>query len=478
MLLATKELNSLNMSLADYYLTKLRRLEAAYHQGHEHSRDALYHFDKDWPQIQRWHDWAVSELPNDETARLCMAFSEAGMELLRLRQHPQERLDWLEIGLSAAQQLHDERSEMLHLYLLARLHNSLTNATVSQEYAEKALLLAEKRNDSLYQSKILITLSNTLYKSSDYELSHAYASKALQKCKALDAKQEIGAALNALANTELSQSNYHAAYEHYFEYLEIAELLGRPHDICLALHNLSNVTEIIGMRDESLVYAQRCVELARQTANHFQLATSLGMLGFLATEEARLLEAQDYLQESLDIASQLALPDEELHALGRLGNLRLLLGDYPGALDAYKKALELSRQGGFRHFTALALACLVQTHRLSATPKLALGYLREGLELTAQLKMHSIQILYIHEFAQLCNALGQSLEAALYIAVLEDNTEEFDKKDFQDFSTLLQNLEKTLGSSAFNAAKTRGKNLKLEVLLQEIYSKVIDYAQS
>jgi tetratricopeptide (TPR) repeat protein len=236
-------LHNIQYRLAQYYLDKLRAIEAAYLHGFVHSTHALSRFDQEWSQIKQWGDWAVAHASKDETtAVLCMAFPQAGANVLILRQPPQERLIWLQAGLSAARQHHDPHAAMVLLYLLARAYSSLRSLANAQDAAQQALTLARRIGDKLYQSRILITLGNIHYTEDEYDQSHQANQQALTLATALDAKQEMGAALNGLGNVALSHSDDQRAYDYYLQYLDIAEGLGRPHNICQALRNLSLVS--------------------------------------------------------------------------------------------------------------------------------------------------------------------------------------------------------------------------------------------
>ena len=162
---ASGTITTAQFRLANYYLTKLRIVEAAYHRGHEHSTEALALLDQEWSQIKRWRAWSAEHArDDDEIANLCQEYPQAGAGLFLLRQHPRERLEWLEAGLEAVWQLGNTRAEIVHLFLLGRTHSHLGTYKQAQDFAGQALALAQQVDDPLYECRSLWLLGTIFYR--------------------------------------------------------------------------------------------------------------------------------------------------------------------------------------------------------------------------------------------------------------------------------------------------------------------------
>jgi hypothetical protein len=90
----------------------LKTCESLYLEGHESVLRGLAIFDQEWSNIQAGQAWAEARIEKDQdAAQLCIDYSNAGAYVLRLRQHPRERIHWLEVRLAAARQMKQRDKE-------------------------------------------------------------------------------------------------------------------------------------------------------------------------------------------------------------------------------------------------------------------------------------------------------------------------------------------------------------------------------
>lgn len=466
-------LEKLNYRLARYYLDKLRTAESAYQYGGEHSIYALAMFECEWPHIQQWQAWSAAHASDDnQAATLCKEYSQVGAELLILRQHPQERLEWLEAGLAATYQLGDTSTEMVHLYLLARVHHVLGSLILAQEYAEKALALARQLGNPLYICRSLLALARVFLYKAEYERSQATFDQALVLSIELDTPLEMAEALTGLGAVAFRQSDYIHAYDYDTKALKIYEEQGQPHYICSALRNLSSVAAVIGDKDAAIKYAERGAVLARNIGYQELLASCLGTLGLLATEQGNFDEACEYLQQSLDITRLLGDPFEEVGARIRLGLLLLRLGDLSAVLVCFEAVLPLANKSGFRWHSAIALWAMAQVFRRKGDLLHTGLKLHAGLEIALDIKNINIQTAYLLEAALLWHDRGQIEQAATWAALLQANIKELDVKQLAAFDDLKQKLKDSLGQAQFTTALEDGRNLNLDSVLEEILTEL------
>jgi tetratricopeptide (TPR) repeat protein len=468
-MIATPTLINAHYRLASYYLTKLRNLEFAYQSGYEHSAFALHQFDQEWSQIKHWGDWAVKHAHEDErVAALCKDYSEAGINLLHLRFRAEDRLEWLNAGVNAAQQLGDPYAEMANEYLIARACNSLGSFALAQGHAEKAVTLAQRIDNHHYESKILISLGNALASQDEYEQARIIYKQALELSSQLDSKILIGSALNGLGNIAFDQSDFERAADYYSQFLEISEQYGRPHEIALALRNLATIKHTLGDSQTTIRYAEQCVELCRATGDDHQLASVLSVLGDVAINEGKLGEAYEYYHESLELTIRSNRPSDEARAWGNLGNLHVQRRDFPAALTCFEAVLGLSEKSGFRFYRALALMQIAQVFRMMGDLPSAMQNLRSGLEIVLTLQSTTLRIYYLLESTLLWSDRGLEAEAAPWMGLLQENVKELDAEQKAAFDEVHLRLERALGYEPLCRAIDDGKTLDLNHVMEAI----------
>ena len=468
---ATPTLEDLHFRLARYYLDKLSAAETAYQHGHEHSRYALALFDQEWPHIKQWRDWSAAfvDAQNEITA-LCQAYPLAGAEILLLRQHPQEHLEWLEAGLTAARRRHNRQAEMEYLHLLGNLHKHLGAFNRARDCTEQALALARQADNPLYICTTLITLGNVFYCQDEYERAKVAFEQALDMIEKLGVKPEKGAALNGLGNVAWSQSDYERAYEYFARFLEIAEAHGQPPDICLALRNLCLVTKSLGDVRAATIYANRSVELCRAVGNQRQLCENLTLLGDLASAQGNLSEARDYYMQSIATSRHNCHISEQASALNRLGNLLCRLGEFPASLECLEQSLSLSTQIGERWFIALALMNTAEVFRVMGATDRACRKLCDGLEIASTIQSSAIQIKYVLEAALVWHDQNRNQQAAVWLGLVQLHLSQLTAEQRCQYDQLQRTLEIALGQESFTSALERGKTLDLGSVIQEILS--------
>jgi tetratricopeptide (TPR) repeat protein len=462
-MLATGSRETAQYRLAKYYLGRLRAAESAYRRGHEHSTDALALFDQEWSQIKRWRAWAEAHAADDdEIARLCEQYPQAGVDLFLMRQHPLECLEWQEAGLSAALQLNDQHAEMAHLFLLGGTYTDLGTLDRAQDFLQQALTLARQLGDRLYISRILIGLGSIFYTRDDYERARSAHEQALAISRELDARHEMGRAYNGLGNVALSQSDLTRAFDYYSRYLEIAEATGQPQTICMALRNLSTVTRKSGDERAATIYAERSVALSRTIGFQTCLAESLAELGALALTRGSLLEAENYYQQSLAISRPLGHYSNQAFVSIQLGYVFRQLGDVQASLGYFEAGLAASELIGERWYMTIALMNMADVARLLGNTDDAYQTLRKGLEVVCTFQSSAIRAKYVLEAALLWHDTGELEQTAGWLGLLQACVSQLTVEQQKLYRQLLAALETELGQEQLAAAVERGKDLDLD----------------
>lgn len=459
--------------LARYYLAKLRMVETSFKWGHEHSADALAQFDQEWAQIKRWRDWSAEHaFEHDAIADLCMEFPQAGMELFLLRQHPYERLEWLEAGLEAARRLGNKKAEMVLVYLLGWTNSRISLMESAQHYTDKAYKLARELNEPSILCKVLIVQGGIYYSQDEYERSKACHTQALTLATELGAEHDRGLAYNGLGNVAFSQNNYEQAYDYYRRFQDISEAIGLSTGICMALRNLSMVTKHLGDLDAATAYAEQCIALCRSIGYQSCLAESLAELATIASDRDELYPALDLYQQSLELARLITHRSDEAYVLYRLGCLHLQLGNIVESQKLLEDAAALSKDIGERWFAALSLMNLASLFRANGDVVRACQLLSEGWEFAAEIESSAIRAKYLVEAALVWLDQGRVEQAAIWAGLLEQHVDKLRAEECRRYNQLRQTVEEKLDAETYASATATGKSLELDKVITGIMEEI------
>jgi tetratricopeptide (TPR) repeat protein len=171
---------------AVYWIT-LKIAGDLYKEGGEHVVQALEIFDLEWNNIATAQAWTQTRADGDEAAGLyCCYYPDVGMHLLDLRQHPNDRIHWLNAALNAAREVNDREAEMRHLGNMGGAYFRLGELRHSINFLEESLIIAQELGVRQHISDALGDLGLAYFYLG--EVSHAI--KLYQQ--ALKAKREIG----------------------------------------------------------------------------------------------------------------------------------------------------------------------------------------------------------------------------------------------------------------------------------------------
>ena len=158
-----------------YYERVARKTTSLYQQGADFVHQALSLFDTEWENISHGQAWAASRAAeNDDAAKLCSKYPDAGVYCLTLRQHPRDRIQWFEAALTAARKLRDRRAESYRLGNIGLAYAHLGETRHAIEYHHAALVIARQLADLEGQEAFLTNLGLGYRAVGDYDsaISH------------------------------------------------------------------------------------------------------------------------------------------------------------------------------------------------------------------------------------------------------------------------------------------------------------------
>ena len=133
---------------AAHYLAVAGRADEAYLEGGEGVLAGLRLFDQERVQIEAGQAWAAGyAAEDDEAAELAQDYPLRAASVLELRQHPRDRIGWLEASAEAARKLGNRDREGMAVGNLGNGYLELGEPKRAIEYYEQQLPIARETGD-------------------------------------------------------------------------------------------------------------------------------------------------------------------------------------------------------------------------------------------------------------------------------------------------------------------------------------------
>ncbi|HEV2177593.1 MAG TPA: tetratricopeptide repeat protein [Terriglobia bacterium] len=330
---------------AAYYADVLASADGLYLKGGEAIGRGLALFDLEWGNIQAGQAWAAARGPGDaEAAKLCSLYPDAGVYCLALRQHPRDRIRWVEDALAAARQLKNRGAEGAHLGNLGNSYDSLGEYRRAIEYHEQALTIAREIGDRQGEGAVLGNLGNAYHSLGEYRRAIEYHEQHLAIAREIGDRRGEGQALGNLGNAYYSLGEYRRAIEYHEQALAIDRDIG---DRRGEGQDLGNLGIAYGRLDEyrrAIEYQEQDLIVVREIGDRQGEGVALGNLGLVYHRLGEYRRAIEYHEQHLTIARELGDRQGEGRALGNLGNAYYRLGEYRRAIEYYEQALAIARE--------------------------------------------------------------------------------------------------------------------------------------
>ncbi|MBL8171652.1 MAG: tetratricopeptide repeat protein [Acidobacteria bacterium] len=295
---------------AEHFLAVLTEANDLYQQGGEAIKVGLALFDREWNNARAGWEWIKRHAETIPRAlELCSAYPDAFTYIADLRQHPRERIAWLEVALAAAQKLGRKDAQTWHLGNLGNAYSSLGEIRRAIEFYEQVLAIARELGDRRGEGSTLGNLGN------------AYA--------------ELGETRRAI--------------EFYEQDLAICRELGDRRGEGSTLGNLGNAYAELGETQRAIDFYEQSLSIKRELGDRRGEGATLGNLGNAYADVGETQRAIEFYEQDLAIARELGDRRGEGQTLGNLGNAYADLGETQRAIEFYEQVLAIARELGDRY---------------------------------------------------------------------------------------------------------------------------------
>ena len=295
---------------ATHYMGVLAVADALYLQGSEALARSLTLFDLEGGNIQAGHAWVAAQdmEANEDVARLGIAYSNAGLYLLDLRQHPRERIRWLEIALTASRRLNDSLNEGVALSNMGNAYHRLGNIERAIQFYEQGLVIERDLGDRRGEATSLGCLGIAYASLGETERAIQFHEQYLTIARDFGDRRNEASALGnlGLAYTDLGEIQH--AIELYEKQLTIDRELGDRRGEGNALGNLGLAYADLGETQRAIQLYEQALLIFRETGDRRGEGMVLCYMSLALDGIGERGQAIQYAEQSLTIREQMEDP--------------------------------------------------------------------------------------------------------------------------------------------------------------------------
>jgi len=264
-----------------------------------------------------------------------------------------QNLDSLEQVLATKTLTDEERIKILDD--LNWFYNSI-DVDRSIAFGKQGLALSEKTGDEKMTATFLKNTGIAYYMDGVYDTALLYLDKARPIVENLDDYRMQASIYNSYANIYRQQSLYNEAIDNYQKAAKWLESKKDINGLSLIYSNIAGAYQIMNNYEQALVYYKKAEQLALETDDKDGLGsvyTALSDIGLY--REAPIEESIDYAEKAMELFRQ---TDNKLFlnkALQTLAKVHYYHDDYATALPLAKQAVKQAKELGFDHYTAEAM---------------------------------------------------------------------------------------------------------------------------
>jgi tetratricopeptide (TPR) repeat protein len=331
---------------AIHYKDVLAGAKKLYMEGGESLLRGLALFDLEWGNIQTGHAWLTrqAEAADAEMDWLGMAYSEAGVYVLNLRQHSRERILWLEIALAASRRLQDRQGEGAALGNLGLAYADLGETRRAIQFFEQALLIDREIGDRPGEGAALGNLGLAYKNLGETRRAIQFNEQALPILREIGNRHGEGAALGNLGLAYKNLGETHRAIEFYEQSLVIAREIGDRRGEGAALSNLGNAYYLLGETRRAIQFHEQQLAIVREIGDRRGEGIALGNLGLAYADLGETRRAIQFYEQALLIHREIGDRRGEGNDLWNMSLALDQLGERAQAIQNAEQALTIYEQ--------------------------------------------------------------------------------------------------------------------------------------
>ena len=331
---------------ATHYKDVLTATNSLYRHGGEALTHSLALFDLEWNNIQAGHSWVAAHAGgiDEDVDQLAMTYPQAGLYVLKLRQHSREQIRWLEIAVAAARRLKNRVGEGLALGSLGLAYWRLGEPRRAIEFHEQYLTLVREIGNRLEEGNALGNLGLAYTELGEHQRAIQFFEQQLRIVREIGNRRGEGTALGNLGLAYWNLSEIQRAVAFWEQHLTIAREIGDRRDEGIALGNLGLAYRDLGQIERAIEFNNQRLTIAREIGDRKGEGTALGNLGLAYTEQGETRRSIQFYEQQLRIVREIGDRRGEATALWSMAGALHQLGEMAQAIEYGKQSLTIREQ--------------------------------------------------------------------------------------------------------------------------------------
>ncbi|HEX5604057.1 MAG TPA: tetratricopeptide repeat protein [Pyrinomonadaceae bacterium] len=296
---------------ATHYKDVLAAAKKLYKEGGESLLRGLALFDLEWGNIQTGHAWvaAQADAADADVTRLGMAYPDAGVYLLYLRQHSREWISWLEIALAAARRLQDREGEGIALGNLGTAYKNLGETRRAIQFYEQRLTIAREIGDHRGEGNALGNLGTAYKNLGETSRAIQFYEQRLPIAREIGDRRGEGNALGNLGIAYAVLGEPHRAIEFHEQALPVLREIGDRRGEGAVLGNLGLTYNNLGETRRAMQFYEQALAIARQIGDRRGEGNTLWNTSLALDQLDERVQAIQYAEQALTIYEQIEDPN-------------------------------------------------------------------------------------------------------------------------------------------------------------------------
>ena len=397
---------------AVYFKEILATANTLYVQGGDDMTHGIALLDLEWSNIREGQAWAeTNAIGNEMVATLPNQYSEAGGELLYMRQNPLERIRWLESALDSARYLKDRAAEGVALGNLGLTLDALGDTQRAIELHKEYLNISREIADRNSEGIALGNLGLAYFHLGETRRAIELYEQRLKIANESNDRRGLGIILSNLGVAHNALGQIEPAIKYFEEALIRLREIGDQRVICNTLLSLGDSYFALGDKTRGIAILEDALRIARDIGYDFGEGRALGALGQIYARLGQMDSAIEFLEESLRVSRVIGDRRNEGNALGSLGSAYTDLGKTDDAIRLYEEALIIFREIGYVHGESSVLGNLGYAYEELGEMMTAVDFYTQQLNLTRKIEYVSGEANALWNMSLAKNKLGDQGEA-------------------------------------------------------------------
>ena len=331
---------------AEHYRNVLAYANTLYKEGGASLVRGLSVVDLEWANLQAGHAWVAGQRDevDENMARLAMTYPNAAASVLELRQHPRERIRWLEIALAAARRLEDRAYEASTLGNLGLAYWSLGEVQQAIQSYEQHLTITRDLGDRRGEGNALGNLGVVYTQLGESRQAIYFNEQALIIDRELGDRRGEGTALGNLGLAYMRLGETERAMTFFKQQLSTVRETGDRREEGNAYGNLGNAYAQLGDIPRAIQLLGERLNIARELRDRRGEANALGSMGVAYAKLRETQRAIRFFEQQLIIVRETGDRRGEGHALWNISLALDLLGERGQAIHSAEQSLTIKEQ--------------------------------------------------------------------------------------------------------------------------------------